>query len=214
MFFRYANEQREKYWFCKPCRPYHDLVYAKQKGFPYWPAKVVGRRKKGDTLDVRFFGGYHQKATVEKSHAKPITVNVHTLQVKRTSLWNKACEELRKHQELLAKYKNDESFHSEPYGNHFVTAPAGGDVRSQWAMNFGNSGHDSSQESDDDDENAENNSDSPEKAQAKPEGKKGKAQKQEAPTPSKLEESPVKKKKGKGKKMKKVRINLALILFP
>ena len=30
--YRYANEKTEKYWFCKPCRPFHELVYAKQKG--------------------------------------------------------------------------------------------------------------------------------------------------------------------------------------
>ncbi len=80
--YRYSNEQREKYWFCKPCRPYHELVYAKQKGFPYWPAKVVSSGESGDdTLEVRFFGGYHQKATVQKGHVKPISVNIHTLQV-------------------------------------------------------------------------------------------------------------------------------------
>ena len=28
-------------WFCRPCNPRHKLVYAKQKGFPYWPAKVA-----------------------------------------------------------------------------------------------------------------------------------------------------------------------------
>ncbi len=40
--------------------------------------------------------------------------------MKRNSLWNKACEELRKHQELLVKFKNNESFHAEPYGNPFL----------------------------------------------------------------------------------------------
>ena len=40
--YRYSQEKPcEKYWFCKPCRPFHELVYAKQKGFPYWPAKVI-----------------------------------------------------------------------------------------------------------------------------------------------------------------------------
>ena len=38
------------------------------------------------------------------------------LQVKRTSLWNKACEELRKHQELLEKVKMNEEFLKDPYG--------------------------------------------------------------------------------------------------
>ncbi|KAK4289952.1 hypothetical protein Pmani_037105 [Petrolisthes manimaculis] len=39
--YRMSNEKSDKYWFCKPCRPNHQLVYAKQKGFPYWPAKVI-----------------------------------------------------------------------------------------------------------------------------------------------------------------------------
>jgi hypothetical protein len=79
--YRYANENREKYWFCKPCRPFHELVYAKQKGFPYWPAKVISSA--GGLYEVRFFGGYHQRAQIEKQHVRPITVNVHTLQVPR-----------------------------------------------------------------------------------------------------------------------------------
>ncbi|XP_071447495.1 zinc finger MYND domain-containing protein 11 [Hetaerina americana] len=99
--YRMSNEKADKHWFCKPCRPPHDLVYAKQKGFPYWPAKVI--KVEGDHYDVRFFGSQHQRANIEKSHIRPITVNIHTLQVKRTSSWTKACEELRKHQEMLEK---------------------------------------------------------------------------------------------------------------
>jgi hypothetical protein len=38
--YRVSNEKTDKHWFCQPCRPPHQLVYAKQKGFPYWPAKV------------------------------------------------------------------------------------------------------------------------------------------------------------------------------
>jgi hypothetical protein len=38
--YRVSNEKTDKHWFCQPCRPAHQLVYAKQKGFPYWPAKV------------------------------------------------------------------------------------------------------------------------------------------------------------------------------
>jgi len=40
-------------------RPPHDLVYAKQKGFSYWPAKVIKVTPEG--YDVRFFGGLHQR---------------------------------------------------------------------------------------------------------------------------------------------------------
>jgi hypothetical protein len=39
--------------------PPHELVYAKLKGYSYWPAKVI--REMGDKYDVRFFGGFHQR---------------------------------------------------------------------------------------------------------------------------------------------------------
>lgn len=103
--YRVSNEKKDKHWFCYPCRPPHQLVYAKQKGFPYWPAKVI--KIDGDQYDVRFFGAHHQRALIEKAHIRPISVNIHTLQVKRTSSWNKACEELRRHQELLEKLKQE-----------------------------------------------------------------------------------------------------------
>ncbi|KAK7791097.1 hypothetical protein R5R35_000516 [Gryllus longicercus] len=103
--YRVSNEKKDKHWFCYPCRPPHQLVYAKQKGFPYWPAKVI--KIDGDQYDVRFFGAHHQRALIEKAHIRPISVNIHTLQVKRTSSWNKACEELRRHQELLEKLKKE-----------------------------------------------------------------------------------------------------------
>ncbi|XP_069700462.1 zinc finger MYND domain-containing protein 11 isoform X2 [Periplaneta americana] len=103
--YRVSNEKTDKHWFCQPCRPPHQLVYAKQKGFPYWPAKVI--KMEGEHYDVRFFGGHHQRALIEKSHIRPISVNIHTLQVKRTSSWNKACEELKRHQDLLDKVRNN-----------------------------------------------------------------------------------------------------------
>ena len=50
---RYANTRGDKHWFAKPCRPFHEIVYAKQKGFPYWPAKVVNNKENSDG-QVRF----------------------------------------------------------------------------------------------------------------------------------------------------------------
>ncbi|PNF16454.1 Zinc finger MYND domain-containing protein 11 [Cryptotermes secundus] len=107
--YRVSNEKTDKHWFCQPCRPPHQLVYAKQKGFPYWPAKVI--KMDGEHYDVRFFGGHHQRALIEKSHIRSISVNIHTLQVKRTSSWNKACEELKRHQDLLEKLRNNARTH-------------------------------------------------------------------------------------------------------
>ncbi len=41
--------------------------------------------------------------------------------MKRTSLWNKACDELKRHQEFLSKVKNIPDFTKEPFGNPFET---------------------------------------------------------------------------------------------
>lgn len=38
--YKQSHGDKKKLWFCKPCRKPHELVYAKQFGFPYWPAKV------------------------------------------------------------------------------------------------------------------------------------------------------------------------------
>lgn len=107
--YRFATERPNKYWYCKPCRPFHELVYARQKGFTFWPAKVIRvsnpERPDGGSYDVRFFGGYHQRAVVDKSSIRPITVSVSSLGIKRSSLWNKACDELKKHQDFVAKVK-------------------------------------------------------------------------------------------------------------
>ena len=40
--------------------PAHELVFAKQRGFCYWPAKVL--QITGDGFyDIRFFGGNHNR---------------------------------------------------------------------------------------------------------------------------------------------------------
>ncbi|XP_067123460.1 zinc finger MYND domain-containing protein 11 isoform X2 [Centruroides vittatus] len=97
--YRMSNEKTDKFWFCQPCDPPHELVYAKQKGFPYWPAKVI--RKTNDMYDVRFFGGYHQRANIEKENIRPITTTLQQMSLKRTNSLNKALEELRHHQQLI-----------------------------------------------------------------------------------------------------------------
>lgn len=39
--YKYSNNKQNKNWFCLPCRKPHKLVWAKQKGFQFWPAKVT-----------------------------------------------------------------------------------------------------------------------------------------------------------------------------
>ncbi|XP_060856969.1 zinc finger MYND domain-containing protein 11-like [Metopolophium dirhodum] len=100
--YKYSIQKNTKFWFCKPCKPPHELVYAKQEDFPYWPAKVL--KIEADMYEVRFFGSEHQLGIIDKTQIRPISVNIHTLQSQgRTSQWNKACEELRRHQLQLDK---------------------------------------------------------------------------------------------------------------
>jgi len=49
-------------WFTEACRFPHPLVWAKLKGFPYWPGKVM-RVNSENTADVRFFGA-HDRAWI------------------------------------------------------------------------------------------------------------------------------------------------------
>uniref|UniRef100_A0A673N0J8 Zinc finger MYND domain-containing protein 11-like n=1 Tax=Sinocyclocheilus rhinocerous TaxID=307959 RepID=A0A673N0J8_9TELE len=95
----YLSNSRPDNWFCYPCSPTHELVWARMKGFGYWPAKVMQRE--GNQVDVRFFGHQHQRAWIPSDNIQEITVNVQQLQVKRSSGWKKACDELELHQRFL-----------------------------------------------------------------------------------------------------------------
>nr|XP_022900854.1 protein kinase C-binding protein 1 isoform X2 [Onthophagus taurus] len=58
----YLNANTKKSWFVEVCPKPHLLVWAKLKGFPYWPAKVMCTNNQG-SVDVRFFGA-HDRAWV------------------------------------------------------------------------------------------------------------------------------------------------------
>ncbi|GFR14163.1 zinc finger MYND domain-containing protein 11 [Trichonephila clavata] len=96
-----SNSKLNFLWFCLPCNPPHELVYAKVKGFPYWPAKVI--RKHDNLYDVRFFGAHHQRALVEKEYVKPISSSLQNINAKKTTAFNRAYKELVKHQELAER---------------------------------------------------------------------------------------------------------------
>ena len=49
--YRRSILQEDGNWFRLPCDPQHELVYAKAKGFPYWPAKA--------NHDVKFIFSWH-----------------------------------------------------------------------------------------------------------------------------------------------------------
>ncbi|KAM4705297.1 zinc finger MYND domain-containing protein 11 isoform 5-T5 [Rhinophrynus dorsalis] len=95
----YLSNARPDNWFCYPCIPNHELVWAKMKGFGFWPAKVM--QKEDNQVDVRFFGHHHQRAWIPSENIQDITVNVHQLHVKRSMGWKKACDELDLHQRFL-----------------------------------------------------------------------------------------------------------------
>lgn len=48
-------------WFVEVCEKPHLVLWAKLKGFPFWPAKAMGINAQG--VDVRFFGD-HDRANV------------------------------------------------------------------------------------------------------------------------------------------------------
>lgn len=101
----YMSNAKPKDWFAQPCDPPHTLVYAKQKGYSHWPAKVI--REFEGKYDVRFFGGLHQRALLPKEAIKPVETNIKSLTIKRTAGFVKACEELQVHQKLLDEKKKN-----------------------------------------------------------------------------------------------------------
>ncbi|KAI2809428.1 PWWP domain [Blomia tropicalis] len=99
----------ERHWFCKPCDPPHVLVFAKQKGYPFWPAKVIKPRNvtKFDSfeeVDVRFFGANHERSIVHPSNIMDINSSLIRLCItKPNPSLEKALAELRVHREMLEK---------------------------------------------------------------------------------------------------------------
>uniref|UniRef100_A0A8C9TG95 Zinc finger, MYND-type containing 11 n=1 Tax=Scleropages formosus TaxID=113540 RepID=A0A8C9TG95_SCLFO len=79
--------------------PNHELVWARMKGFGFWPAKILQREE--NQVDVRFFGHQHQRAWIPADNIQDIQVSVQQLQVKRSAGWKKACEELALYQRFL-----------------------------------------------------------------------------------------------------------------
>lgn len=105
--YRNSNRQNNKLWFCWPCDPPHVLVFAKQKGYPFWPAKVIYPRNSDEIdccnqLDVRFFGSNHERSLIDKSNIKDINSSLAELNIlKPIQSLDKALQELRTYRELL-----------------------------------------------------------------------------------------------------------------
>uniref|UniRef100_A0A1I8H649 Zinc finger MYND domain-containing protein 11 n=1 Tax=Macrostomum lignano TaxID=282301 RepID=A0A1I8H649_9PLAT len=98
----YINAKaRPSEWVSKPCRPAHELVWAKLKGFPFWPAKVL--EEKDTTYEVRFFGSYHERAAVTKESTRPYDIPPDELGVRRTPAFQRALNEVQKLQKLVGE---------------------------------------------------------------------------------------------------------------
>ncbi|ESP01788.1 hypothetical protein LOTGIDRAFT_225154 [Lottia gigantea] len=102
----YLSNAKPQHWFCQPCDPPHELVYAKQKGYSYWPAKII--RNYGDKCDVRFFGAFHQRAVIPMEYIRPVTTNIKTLNIKKTTGFNNSMKELHIHQKLVEEIATDQ----------------------------------------------------------------------------------------------------------
>lgn len=107
--FRHSNEKAEPDWFARPCHTRHELVFAKQKGYQYWPAKVV--RVVNNKYDVRFFGGTHTRAVVDAIYVKPIDSDFEQLKINpKKAGFQLAMGELHKHQALMSLPKDKEYY--------------------------------------------------------------------------------------------------------
>uniref|UniRef100_A0A1B6CFV5 Protein kinase C-binding protein 1 n=1 Tax=Clastoptera arizonana TaxID=38151 RepID=A0A1B6CFV5_9HEMI len=63
--YQNAHTRSSDSWFIEVCRKPHILVWAKLKGFPFWPAKAMSTNSENQ-VDVRFFGA-HDRAWVPVS---------------------------------------------------------------------------------------------------------------------------------------------------
>ncbi|CAG7835474.1 unnamed protein product, partial [Allacma fusca] len=107
--FRRSNEKDHLWWFCLPCATPHAVCWAKQSGYPYWPAKIM--KKDGSKFDVRYFGGNYERGMIDEKNIQPIDTPLSSLRIRRTAAWNDAYDELQKFQEIAA---NPEKVNSLP----------------------------------------------------------------------------------------------------
>ncbi|XP_022245452.1 protein kinase C-binding protein 1-like [Limulus polyphemus] len=87
-------------WFVEPCRISHTLIYAKLKGYPFWPAKAV--RVLNDFIDARFFGD-HDRAWIPVQKCYLLSKNPPLPIKKKHSGYEHSMEELKSHLSRLQK---------------------------------------------------------------------------------------------------------------
>ncbi|KAF7991174.1 hypothetical protein HCN44_002736 [Aphidius gifuensis] len=97
-------------WFIESCHPPHPLVWAKLKGFPYWPAKAMPRINNQGFIDVRFFGE-HDRAWVSPKDLYLYSIDPPTILPRKKRLEMASCfKEVERHCQKL-----EESFGSFTY---------------------------------------------------------------------------------------------------
>ncbi|XP_077428634.1 MYND-type zinc finger-containing chromatin reader ZMYND8 isoform X2 [Vanacampus margaritifer] len=92
--------QKRDNWFCEPCGNPHPLVWAKLKGFPFWPAKAL--RDKDGQVDARFFG-QHDRAWVPLNNCYLMSKEIPFSVKKTKSIFNSAMQEMEVYVENVKK---------------------------------------------------------------------------------------------------------------
>ncbi|XP_047203487.1 protein kinase C-binding protein 1 isoform X2 [Girardinichthys multiradiatus] len=92
--------QKRENWFCEPCSHPHPLVWAKLKGFPFWPAKAL--RDKDGQVDARFFG-QHDRAWVPLNNCYLMSKEIPFSVKKTKSIFNSAMQEMEVYVENMRK---------------------------------------------------------------------------------------------------------------
>ncbi|XP_068184555.1 MYND-type zinc finger-containing chromatin reader ZMYND8-like isoform X2 [Antennarius striatus] len=92
--------QKKDNWFCEPCSQPHPLVWAKLKGFPFWPAKAL--REKDGQVDARFFG-QHDRAWVPINNCYLMSKEIPFSVKKTKSIFNSAMQEMEVYVENIRK---------------------------------------------------------------------------------------------------------------
>ncbi|XP_068607072.1 MYND-type zinc finger-containing chromatin reader ZMYND8-like [Brachionichthys hirsutus] len=92
--------QKKDNWFCEPCSPPHPLVWAKLKGFPFWPAKAL--REKDGQVDARFFG-QHDRAWVPINNCYLMSKEIPFSVKKTKSIFNSAMQEMEVYVDNIRK---------------------------------------------------------------------------------------------------------------
>ncbi|XP_036681393.1 protein kinase C-binding protein 1 isoform X11 [Balaenoptera musculus] len=92
--------QKRDNWFCEPCSNPHPLVWAKLKGFPFWPAKAL--RDKDGQVDARFFG-QHDRAWVPINNCYLMSKEIPFSVKKTKSIFNSAMQEMEVYVENIRR---------------------------------------------------------------------------------------------------------------